>query len=125
MIYLDTHVVVWLYMGLVERIPLRQHAALEAGPVLISPMVLLELEYLYEIKKITVAGRAMVDDLAARLGISYCTQPFPVVANQALGESWTRDPFDRIIVAQARVQNAVLLTKDRTIRKRYPLAQWE
>jgi PIN domain nuclease of toxin-antitoxin system len=43
---------------------------------------------------------------------------------QALPLSWTRDPFDRLIVAQAAVRDAPLLTKDRAIRRRYRAAVW-
>jgi PIN domain nuclease of toxin-antitoxin system len=37
---------------------------------------------------------------------------------------WTRDPFDRLITAQAASYNQVLLTKDETIRKHYANAIW-
>ncbi|MCF7950382.1 MAG: hypothetical protein K9L57_01970 [Spirochaetaceae bacterium] len=37
---------------------------------------------------------------------------------------WTRDPFDRLITAQADIQAASLLTKDGTIRTHYPKAVW-
>jgi PIN domain nuclease of toxin-antitoxin system len=34
---------------------------------------------------------------------------------QAAGESWTRDPFDRLIVAQARLRRFRLATGDAAI----------
>jgi PIN domain nuclease of toxin-antitoxin system len=37
---------------------------------------------------------------------------------------WTRDPFDRMISAQAIVAGAPLLTADRTILANLPLATW-
>jgi PIN domain nuclease of toxin-antitoxin system len=42
----------------------------------------------------------------------------------ALRETWGRDPFDRLIVAQAKVNEVVLVTKDETIRSNYGLAVW-
>lgn len=33
--------------------------------------------------------------------------------------AWTREPFDRILVAQAAVEKNILLTKDSAIRKHY------
>ncbi len=40
-------------------------------------------------------------------------------------ESWAREPFDRLIVAQAKVNGfAPLITADATIRKQYPRAVW-
>ena len=38
---------------------------------------------------------------------------------QALREKWTRDPFDRLIVANAKAAGAPLITKDERIRKHY------
>jgi len=31
-----------------------------------------------------------------------CDLPFPLIAAAALDEKWTRDPFDRLIVANAK-----------------------
>jgi PIN domain nuclease of toxin-antitoxin system len=42
-----------------------------------------------------------------------------------LGHRWTRDPFDRIIVAHADVVSAPLLTKDQAIRRNYRRAFWD
>ena len=41
------------------------------------------------------------------------------VARKALEERWSRDPFDRLILAQARLHGARLVTKDRLLRSRY------
>jgi PIN domain nuclease of toxin-antitoxin system len=38
--------------------------------------------------------------------------------------NWTRDPFDRLIVAHSLCRGISLLTKDRTIRSRVELAVW-
>jgi PIN domain nuclease of toxin-antitoxin system len=43
----------------------------------------------------------------------------------ALSETWARDPFDRLIVANARARDAVLVTKDERILRHYPLAVWD
>ena len=39
-------------------------------------------------------------------------------------QSWTRDPFDRIIVAQAALRRTSLITKDAVIRADYNRALW-
>ena len=54
-IYLDTHVVLWLSEGLVERLPKAARRSIEENDLLFSPMVRLELQYLYEIKRCTRA----------------------------------------------------------------------
>ncbi|MSU25039.1 MAG: hypothetical protein EXS32_14625 [Opitutus sp.] len=46
MIYLDTHVVVWLSAGEVARLGARARVAIETQELRVSPMVLLELQYL-------------------------------------------------------------------------------
>jgi PIN domain nuclease of toxin-antitoxin system len=50
--------------------------------------------------------------------------PFATVIEYAAQQSWARDPFDRIIVAQAAAAGKELITKDRTIHQHYHLARW-
>ena len=52
--YLDTHVVAWLYEGLVEKLSSPARQAIEDSTLLFSPMVELELQYLHEIGRLTV-----------------------------------------------------------------------
>ena len=42
--YLDTHVVVWLYAGLLDRFGAKATADLNREELIISPMVVIELE---------------------------------------------------------------------------------
>jgi PIN domain nuclease of toxin-antitoxin system len=92
--YLDTHAVAALYQGdLSPFSPAALRVIDEEDDLRISPMVLLELEYLHEIKRI-----------------------------KATEERWTRDPFDRLILAQARLHGARPVTRDRLLRSRYPHA---
>jgi hypothetical protein len=46
LIYLDTHVIAWLYAGQTERIPAAARKAVNESELLISPMALVELQYL-------------------------------------------------------------------------------
>ncbi len=62
--------------------------------------------------------------LAGSLGLGVCALPFERVVETAQRQAWTRDPFDRLIVAQASLAAAPLLTKDRTIREHYAKAAW-
>ena len=123
-IYLDTHVVAWLFAGEHRRLSVAGRRAVEEHDLLVSPAVVLELQYLFETKRTTTAGTAVIDDLAARIGLAVCDLPFPRVAREAVSQNWTRDPFDRMIVAQAAIRGTALLTKDRVIRRRYPPAFW-
>ena len=54
-----------------------------------------------------------------------CDLPFTVVSQAALAEGWTRDPFDRMIVAQAKANGfAWLVSSDGQIVKHYPRTVW-
>ena len=48
-----------------------------------------------------------------------------VLVMEAIAQSWTRDPFDRIIVANAICAESQLLTKDANILGNYKNAVWE
>ena len=124
MIYLDTHVVAWLYAGLVERIPERVRRELGESELLISPMVRLELQYLYEIRRVTQPAAVVIDALRNELDLQFCEAAFEKVVEEAAKQSWTRDPFDRMIVAQAALRNSVLVTKDEVIHEQYAQALW-
>jgi len=87
-------------------------------------MVLLELQFLFEIKRLTVPPETIIGSLQRAARLQICDLPFEDVARAALQETWTRDPFDRIIVAQARLRAIPLITKDRRIREQYERATW-
>lgn len=124
MIYLDTHVVVWLYAGQLERFSDEIQSLLNEHDLLISPIVQLELQYLHEIERITVDAQTILTDLAARIGLKISDKPFQAVVGEATAVSWTRDPFDRLIVANASLNNDILISKDQNILSNYPNAKW-
>ncbi|MEA3350829.1 MAG: PIN domain-containing protein [Chloroflexota bacterium] len=124
MIYLDTHIGVWLYAGLVEKFNPTVKELINDHEVYISPIVRLELQYLFEIQRVTDNANTIVKDLANRLGLKICERDFNVIINQAMTFSWTRDPFDRLIVANAGLNDNILITKDQTILDNYPHARW-
>ena len=88
-------------------------------------MAVLELHYLKEINRISAAPNAIVSDLETRLGLRTCGETFAQVVERASALTWTRDPFDRLIVAQTIVGNGRLLTKDETILAHFDGAVWD
>ncbi|HUF37485.1 MAG TPA: PIN domain-containing protein [Anaerolineales bacterium] len=124
MTFLDTHVVVWLYAGLVERFNAVIRNLLNETDILVSPVTRLELQYLYEIQRITDEPDVILRDLADRIGLKVSEASFNAVIGGALRIDWTRDPFDRIIVAEAGLNGSVLVTKDQTILAHYLHARW-
>ncbi len=123
--YLDTNVVVWLAQGSLARIGKKARSVLEQADLLISPMVLVELEYLYEVSRIRLSSRDVQLKIEHEIGVRVCDLPFPLVASVVIDEKWTRDPFDRVIVAQAKANGlALLVSADEEIGKHYPRTVW-
>lgn len=124
-LYLDTHVVAWLYQDGAARLTPDGVRSVEAAErLLVSPMVELELEYLHEISRINCPAQDILDTLRRDIGLETCKQPFATVVGAAVKLGWTRDPFDRLIVAQATHSAAPLLTADRHIHANYEHAIW-
>ena len=98
---------------------------IQTADLRVSPMAVVELGYLYETQRIIVSAQEILVKLSAEVGLTVCDHPFSIIAEVAPGETWTRDPFDRIIVAHARANGASpLLTKDETILANYTNARW-
>lgn len=87
-------------------------------------MVLLELQLLFEVGRAKDPASKVAERLEHDLGIAVCEHPFPSVTASAMEVKWTRDPFDRLIVAHAAANDAPLITKDEKIRKHYKKAVW-
>lgn len=123
--YLDTHVVLRLTQGRLRTIGPDASRLIRRAELLISPMVLLELEYLHEIRRIVLPAQDILRKVEHELGLRLCNVPFEEVAKAALDEKWTRDAFDRIIVAQAKVRGlAPLISADERIAQHYPRTVW-
>ena len=122
--YLDTHAAIRLAQGR-GRIGRGAAKLMQSADLLVSPMVLVELEYLYEIGRLTLPGKDILQKLGHEVGLRLCELPFADVARAALDEKWTRDAFDRIIVAQAKVNGlALLISSDEKIAEHYPRTVW-
>jgi PIN domain nuclease of toxin-antitoxin system len=92
MIYLDTHVVVWLYAGLTECLSPKAVDLIENNDLYISPMVMLELQYLREIERITAEPALMCENLASSIGLQICDRPFLRISenlDSCFGVIWT------------------------------------
>jgi PIN domain nuclease of toxin-antitoxin system len=111
---LDTHFVVWIVTGA---------ARLEAFPWIdryrpwgVSPISLLEIQFLAEIKRIEVQNPEFTETLAKdpRFVIDEIST-VPLI-RRAIELTWTRDPFDRLIAAHSSIRRLPLCTTDRNIR---------
>jgi len=88
------------------------------------PWCYLKLIFLHEINRINAGSNEIFTYLHRHLGLSVCDRPFvDVVANAAI-QNWTRDPFDRLIVAQAALGGDQLISKDSKIQIHYSETIW-
>ena len=120
----DTHTVLWLYAGELEWLSKKAIQALESHELRMSPMVRLEMQFLYEIERITEKPEKIFKTLKMDFAVRVCNDPFEAVIEIAETIHWTRDPFDRILTAQASLKHAPMITKDETIRKHYRNCIW-
>ena len=124
LIFMDTHVAAWKYAGRTDLLPAGVQSLLEEHDLQISPAVELELQYLFEIGRTADPASTVVAALEREVGLAVCDLPFRKVVEVALAQSWTRDPFDRLIVSQAALRGLSLVTKDRLIRESFGSAVW-
>ncbi len=123
--YLDTHVAVHLAADNKRKLSRSAKQAMERYDLLCSPIVRIELQFLFEIQRSAYPADHVLQHLEDTIGLRICTIPFDRVTRAACRESWTRDAFDRVIVAQARAAgDACLITSDEHIRAHYTKAIW-
>jgi PIN domain nuclease of toxin-antitoxin system len=96
--YLDAHVVVWLYAGDVAKMSKAAAEQIQNDELLVSPAVILELQFLHEIKRLKPTASSVMTTLAKDIGLRVCELSFMAVVESAADQKWVRDPFDRLIV---------------------------
>ena len=124
MTYLDTHVLLRLYLGNAEKLSAPARKTIEEEDLLASPAAVLELELLHEIGRLEPSASRLIAALEQDIGLRVCELPFRTVVQHALKENWGRDPFDRLIVGNAKANDATLVTQDEKIRQHYARAVW-
>jgi PIN domain nuclease of toxin-antitoxin system len=123
--YLDTQIVVWISAGRMRKLTREALRTIESSDLLISPIILVEIGYLFEINRLAKPPLAILDQLQKQLGLKVSDLPFPAIANAALFETWTRDVFDRLIVAHARSDGySELVSSDAKIQQNYSKTIW-
>ena len=109
---LDTHAVLWLLAG-DERLSRRARAAIDASqrPLTVSAVSLWEVAIKRSLGKLSAPA-----DLSRRLTALGQIELLPIspLHAEAVGElPWHhRDPFDRMLVAQARMEKLAIVSSD-------------
>ncbi len=123
--YLDTHIAVFLHDGKLEKLSKSAKREIEACDLLISPMVVFELEYMHKRQRINIPAKQLYETIHTDFGVTMCRIPFAKIVDEAIGLDWTSDPFDRLIVGHAKAnRESPLITRDRSIRENYVKSVW-
>jgi PIN domain nuclease of toxin-antitoxin system len=108
MILLDTNAVIWMHSRHRRAMPLAR-----AGRLYVSPASTLELQCLVESGRVRLRGGATVGQVLRDNRWLIDGPPSADWFEAAAGLGWTRDPFDRLIAAHARLRGWRLATGDR------------
>lgn len=123
-VFLDTHIVCWLYAGELSLLSPAATDAIESHALVISPMVELELQYLYEISRISLPASDIITALQTDIGLRVVDDGLSSVIQHSKSIHWTRDPFDRMIVAHAMLRKIQLISRDNLIQIHFQPTIW-
>ena len=107
-ILLDTNALIWLHRGHSRSRPLRE----TFQRLYVSPASVLELQFLVEAGRLRLRSQATVSDLIDDDRWAIDDPPSDRWFTAAVEVGWSRDPFDRLIVAHARLRGWRLATGD-------------
>jgi PIN domain nuclease of toxin-antitoxin system len=123
-IHLDTHVVIWLAERRRSSLSRVARRIIERDELAISPMVALELETLHAVGRLKSEPDQVLDVAERAFSVARSPAGFNDVVEAARIFAWTRDPFDRLIVANAIADGVRLLTADGNIQRHFSGAVW-
>ena len=106
-ILLDTHAAIWMVKDHRRARPLAKLPRLY-----LSPATVLELQFLAEVGRVRFADQASPATLAADERWQLDDPPSGRWFAAACDVAWTRDPFDRLLAAHARLRGWKLATAD-------------
>ncbi len=118
-ILIDTHVLLWILSNskkLKEIFWIKNYSF-----YVVSPLSFLEMQYLHECRKISIQVIKVVEQMRKDTRFLIDSPDFEKVFLAAMNLSWTRDPFDRLLVAHSLVQNLPFATCDRVILSHHVL----
>jgi PIN domain nuclease of toxin-antitoxin system len=122
-VLLDTHFLIWIVLGSprLAEFPWVEHHR----PWGISPVSFLEIQLLAERGRLAVRNPEFTKAVMEDPRFTIDDIPLATVMRHALGLTWTRDPFDRMLVAHSVARRVPLCTTDRDIRRHHRLIATE
>ncbi len=122
MVLIDTHIAVFLHANELGRISESACEQLESEDIVLPEMARLELQYLYEIKRIAYTPEQITADLYSEIGLTCSNTAMSSLVQSAITIDWTRDVFDRLIAADSLFRQCSLITRDQKIIEHLSLA---
>ncbi len=119
MILLDTNALLYLLGGH----PRAKRLAPHAGKLALSPLSLLELRFLEEAGRGRFVGRAPMAAVRNDSRFRVDDPPLLEVVEHAMALTWTRDPFDRLLVGHALARGWPIATSDTVILEHLPASR--
>jgi PIN domain nuclease of toxin-antitoxin system len=122
---LDSQALVWWFTN-DERISARAARFIAEGDCLVSAVSAYEISSKVRLRKLQIA-----EELASRFK-AICEEAgfafLPVTVEHALAAasfaSPHRDPFDRLLAAQAMIEDLTIVTSDAEVQRLAPLSVW-
>ena len=114
-ILLDTHVVIWWYEdSLLLKDEARKIIEDRENALFLSPIVIWEIAIKQSLNKLKVPEGLIEKAIHDLIEIPISIKHTQALKKLSLIHS---DPFDRILIAQAKVENLCLMTRDKQIAK--------
>lgn len=116
---LDTHFLLWAVTGAAR---LDEFGWLERyAPLGVSPLSFLEIRFLAEAGRLEVRDAEFMEAVSSDPRFVVDEAPLVPIVRHALALTWTRDPFDRLLVAHSRARRVPFCTIDQRIRAHHSL----
>lgn len=116
-VLIDTHILLWILSGSKR---LKEVSWIKKYPYwTLSPVSLLEIQFLVEVGRLVLDFPAILQKLREDNRFKIDDLSLEEVCLAALNISWTRDPFDRLLVAHSQVRSLPFGTRDKLIREKY------
>lgn len=113
-IILDTHVLLWSLLA-PKRLSVRERELIDEGEVLVSAATMWEISIKAAIGRLECNPRQVLDAIQPAGFEPLAITGLHAVIAAALPRLHA-DPFDRMLVAQAQVESALLVTRDTALR---------
>lgn len=116
-ILLDTHFLIWLVLDLprIDEFPWLERYR----PWGVSPVSFLEIQFLAEVGRLEVRHPDFMEAVGRDPRFVVDEVPLVALVEKAIPLRWTRDPFDRLLVAHSGARRVPLCTVDRKIRSEH------